>query len=81
MNDNEISLNITEIGDRVTVKALRAEGAMKRRLQDLGVIEGTKIKCVLKSPSGDPCAYLIRGAVIALRNEVSSEILVNKICN
>lgn len=81
MNDNEISLNITEIGDRVTVKALRSEGAMKRRLQDLGIIEGTKIKCVLKSPSGDPCAYLIRGAVIALRNEVSSEILVNKICN
>lgn len=78
MNDEEISLSLTAIGDIVTVKALKSTGAMKRRLQDLGIIEGTSVKCVLKSPSGDPCAYLVRGAVIALRNEVSSQIVVKR---
>ena len=42
---------------------------MRRRLQDIGLIEGTVVECVGKSPLGDPCAYVIRGAVIALRSE------------
>ena len=41
--------------------------AMDRRLTDLGLVRGTRVTCVLKSPAGDPCAYLIRGALIALR--------------
>ena len=45
---------------------------MRRRLQDLGLIKGTAVSCVNKSPLGDPVAYLIRGAVIALRHEDSS---------
>lgn len=40
-----------------------------QRLLDIGVINGTNVECVLKSPSNDPKAYLIRGAVIAIRNE------------
>jgi ferrous iron transport protein A len=40
---------------------------MDRRLIDLGLVRGTRVTCVLKSPAGDPCAYLIRGALIALR--------------
>lgn len=42
-------------------------GAMARRLLDLGLIAGTRVCCVGRSPAGDPAAYLIRGAVIALR--------------
>ncbi len=41
--------------------------AMDRRLADLGLVRGTRVTCVLRSPAGDPCAYLIRGALIALR--------------
>ena len=40
------------------------------------LIKGTKVECVQKSPAGDPIAYLIRGAVIALRSEDSSQIYV-----
>ena len=47
-----------------------------RRLRDLGLIEGTKVKCVLKSPLGDPAAYKIRGAVIAIRREDAADIKV-----
>ena len=49
---------------------------MRRRLQDIGLIEGTNITCLQKSPTGDPVAYLIRGAVIALRSEDSSQVVV-----
>jgi ferrous iron transport protein A len=47
---------------------------MRRRLQDLGLIEGTEVLCVRKSPLGDPIAFYIRGAVIALRSEDSSHV-------
>ena len=47
---------------------------MKRRILDLGIIEGTKIKPVLKSPLGDPIAYEVRDTLICLRNEEAKNI-------
>ncbi len=49
---------------------------MRRRLLDIGMIPGTKIECVGRSPSGDPKAFLIRGAVIAIRSEDSAGIFI-----
>lgn len=49
---------------------------MRRRMQDIGLIEGTEVECVQKSPAGDPVAYRIRGALIALRAEDSARVLV-----
>ncbi len=54
-------------GESAYVTQVRAGPAMDRRLTDLGLVRGTRVTCVLKSPAGDPCAYLIRGALIALR--------------
>ena len=51
-------------------------GEKSRRLKDLGLVEGTKVKCVLRSPLGDPYAYKIRGAVVAIRKEDASQIMV-----
>ena len=42
-------------------------GSERRRLLDLGVVGGTEIRADMKSAAGDPVAYLIRGALIALR--------------
>ncbi len=64
-------------GASATVRRLLNEGAIRRRLQDIGLIEGTPVLCLQKSPSGDPTAYLIRGAVIALREEDSSKVIVD----
>ena len=66
------------MGEGTTAKAVRLllEGGMRRRMRDIGLIEGTQIRCLNRSPSGDPTAYLIRGAVIALRREDSSKIIV-----
>ena len=63
-------------GQYGTVIDIYTTGSIRRRLLDLGVIPGTKIECLQKSPAGDPVAYLIRGAAIALRKEDSEGILV-----
>lgn len=76
MNEYRLTLNAVPEGKIVHVKELLTSGSMRRRLQDIGLIEGTKVECLQKSPSGDPTAYLIRGAVIALRSETSCEIVI-----
>jgi DtxR family Mn-dependent transcriptional regulator len=47
----------------------RCQGAERRRLLDLGILPGTVIQAEMVSPSGDPMAYRIRGALIGLRKE------------
>ena len=70
------SLTNLNIGESAKVLKLKSMGSMRRRLQDIGLIEGTDVTCVLKSPGGDPIAYQIRGAIIALRQEDSSDVLI-----
>ena len=70
------SLANLQVWERARVASLLSRGSMRRRLQDIGLIEGTEVECVQKSPAGDPVAYRIRGALIALRSEDSSNILV-----
>lgn len=69
-------LSALSIGCRGRVIQLIADGAIRRRLLDLGLIEGTEVMALQQSPSGDPIAYLIRGAVIALRSEDAAQILI-----
>lgn len=61
-------------GEKGEVILLTTQGKMRRRLQDIGLIQGAKVECLQVSPLGDPVAFLIRGAVIALRSEDSSGI-------
>ena len=63
-------------GEHATVCALGGKGAMRRRLLDIGLIADTEVECVGRSPGGDPSAYLIRGAVIALRKEDCKNIFI-----
>lgn len=63
------SLDTLRVGQSGRVSRVEAEPAMQRRLFDLGLIPGTQVTCTAKSPAGDPAAYLIRGAVIALRGK------------
>lgn len=54
-------------GEGAVVCQLGANGDTRRRLQDIGLIRGTAVVCLRKSPLGDPVAYRIRGATMALR--------------
>ena len=74
MENINYTMNSLEEGRWGRVIRLDTKGDMRRRLQDIGLVEGTMVKCLRKSPSGDPVAYLIRGGVIALRSADSSEI-------
>lgn len=80
MNVESLTLNQLRVGDRLAVMCVRGENAMRRRLEDLGVVPGTQISCLMRSPLGDPCAYLIRGAVIALRAHDAKQI-VGTLCS
>jgi len=52
-------------------------GNLRRRILDLGFSVGSKVVSAFKSPAGDPVAYIVRGTVIALRNEDAEKIKIN----
>lgn len=62
----------------VTVTAVNCDSAMRTRLQDLGLMPGCKVQYLYPSAFGDPRAYLIREAVIAIRNADAFQILCQK---
>lgn len=73
---NVCHLHTLRDGERARVISLTMDGGIRRRLQDIGMVEGTEIACLYHSPFGDPAAYLVRGAVIALRDEDAARISV-----
>ena len=70
------TLNKISTGEFAVVEAVDTGLSLKQRLYDIGLVPGTKIKVVHQSPSGNPRAYLVRGAVIALRNCDAEKISV-----
>ena len=66
-------------GDSATVAGIspRCRGPARRRLLDLGVVPGTIIHARIRSAAGDPVAYDIRGALVALRREQAVHIQVD----
>ncbi len=70
-------LSDLEPGEKATVTALFSPADIRRRLQDIGLIVGTTVECVGRSPLGDPSAFLIRGALIALRKKETKNIEVS----
>lgn len=72
------TLDLLAPGEVATVERLTVKGSMRRRFLDIGLIEGTDVECVGKSPGGDPSAYLIRGAVIAIRKSDCRGICIKR---
>ena len=75
MNETNSLCDISP-GEKAAVKKLISGGSIRRRLLDIGLIEDTEIECLGRSPGGDPSAFLIRGAVIAIRSEDCRNILI-----
>ncbi|MCI9307796.1 MAG: ferrous iron transport protein B [Lachnospiraceae bacterium] len=71
-------LNDMKPGQTAQIQALISDGSARRRLLDLGLVENTPVRCVGKSPSGDPSAFLIRGAVIAIRAFEGAQIQITE---
>lgn len=65
------------VGECATVLSVSGSH-MKKRLSDVGIVKGTRVRCVGKSPLGDMKSYFVRGAVIAVRNCDADEIKIEK---
>lgn len=63
-------------GAKVAGLSRACRGAERRRLLDLGFVPGTAVLMEMRSPSGDPTAYRVRGALVALRKEQANLIQV-----
>lgn len=61
------TLRQSKIGDTVTVVKLHGEGAVKRRLMDMGITRGTQIHIRKVAPLGDPIEVTVRGYELSLR--------------
>lgn len=78
---NVVRLSTLKIGEKAKVMSISREcrGEARRRLLDLGFVMGSDIEVDLLSPLSDPTAYLVKGAVIALRKQLSDKILIKKL--
>jgi len=73
-------LSSLAIGEHATVVSIAPtlRPHERRRMLDLGLVPGTEVTAELRSPSGDPTGYRIRGAVIALRNDQAEQIQIER---
>ena len=74
------TLDSLKLKEKGIIRKVECNDSVKRRLLDLGLIEGTIIELILISPFKDPKAYKVRGTVIALRQEDTKNIYVEKKC-
>lgn len=74
-----ISLDKINLNEEYLIEKVLLDKQIKYRIYDLGIIEGTIIKALYKSPFNDPTAYMVRGTIIAIRNIDASKILVRRI--
>ena len=61
------TLREAKIGQTVTVKKLTGEGAVKRRIMDMGITKGTEVYVRKVAPLGDPIEVTVRGYELSLR--------------
>ena len=65
-----------KVGEDCRVVKLHGEGAVKRRIMDMGITRGTDIHVVRVAPLGDPVEVTVRGYALSLRHEDADMIEV-----
>lgn len=70
------SLRNAKCGETVTVAKLDGEGALKRRIMDMGITKGTSIYVRKVAPLGDPVEVTVRGYELTIRRGDAENILV-----
>ena len=70
------TLKQTKCGETVTVTRLGGEGALRRRIMDMGITKGTSIFVRKVAPLGDPVEITVRGYELPIRKGDAENILV-----
>ena len=64
------------VGESGTILSVSGEGAVRRRLFDMGVTPGAEIKLVKVAPLGDPLCVLLRGYELSVRKDEAAEVVM-----
>ncbi len=72
------TLDRLPVGQKAAVTGLAAPEDQRRRLMELGFVPGGRVAAVQESPWGDPVAYAVCGAVIALRRADARQVAVRQ---
>ena len=70
------TLKDVAVGDQAVVKRLTGEGALKRRIMDMGVTKGVEIFVRRVAPLGEPMEVTVRGYELSLRKAEAESIVV-----
>lgn len=70
------SLAALAVGEHGYVRSVSLPPVMQKRLEAFGLIPGTEVECVMRAPSGEPSAYRVRGALLALRHADCEQIQI-----
>lgn len=70
--------NLSELHpeERATICEVNGNGALRKRLLDMGVVPGTEIEVIRIAPLGDPVEYLVKGYRLSLRRSEAANVLV-----
>ena len=71
------TLKDARVGETVTVVKVHGEGAIKRRIMDMGITKGITIRIRKVAPLGDPFELTVRGYELTLRRDDAQMIEVN----
>lgn len=71
-----MTLREVEVGKSVSVVKLHGEGAVRRRIMDMGITRGTEVYVRKVAPLGDPVEVTVRGYELSLRKEDAGMIEV-----
>lgn len=80
-NENGFQMKLVQLdmGESAVVSSVGGCGTFRRRLLELGVVPGTRVERTGQAPLGDPISYRVRGAVLCLRREEASTVVVEPI--
>ena len=81
MEEKYSVLSSLQLGDKAEIISIssKCRGQERRRLMDLGVIPGVTVLAELQNTFGDPTAYRVMGATIALRDNLADKIYIRKL--
>lgn len=73
-----MTLKDAKIGSLVTVKKINGEGALKRRIMDMGITKGVEVYIRKVAPLGDPIEVTVRNYELSLRKADAANIEVEE---
>lgn len=62
-----MTLDQLQAGQSATVQKINGQGAVRRRLMDMGLVRGVSVEMLKAAPMGDPVEYVVRGYHLSLR--------------